>query len=163
MSSTLVLADDHNTSYITTRKIRLRDRLAARRRSLTLDRALAEGTSPDSDAALALRAETLIGQPARRDLANQIRRIILDAHRPSRARWPAVIISHRLVLDVELDLSRLAVRLLAEEPVDVRGVASARALICDGCGPLYASGRTGADKLRAAILEATEALELDFR
>jgi hypothetical protein len=110
-----------------------------------------------------LRAETLIGQPARRDLANQIRRIILDAHRPSRARWPAVIISHRLVLDVESDLSRLALRLLAEEPVDVRGVASARALICDGCGPLYAGGRTGANKLRAAILEATEALELDFR
>jgi hypothetical protein len=47
MSSTLVLADDRNTSYITTRKIRFRDRLAARRRWLTLDRALAQGTSPD--------------------------------------------------------------------------------------------------------------------
>ena len=163
MSSTLVLADDHNTSCITTRRIRLRDRLAARLRSLTLDRALAEGTSPDSDAALALRAETLIGQPARRDLANQIRRIILDAHRPSRARWSAVIISHRRVLDVEFDLSQLALRLLAEEPVDVRGVASARTLLCDGCGPLYAGGRTGADTLRTAILEATEALEFDFR
>jgi hypothetical protein len=161
MSSTLVLAD-HNTSCITARRIRLRDRLTAHLRSLTLDRALAEGISPDSHAALALRAETLIGQPARRDLANQIRRIILDAHRPSRARWPALIISHRLILDVEEDLSRLALRLLAEEPVDVRGVASARALICDGCGPLYASGRTGANKLRAAILEASEALELDF-
>ena len=104
-----------------------------------------------------------IGQPARRDLANQIRRIILDAHRPSRARWPAVIISHRLVLDVELDLSRLALRLLAEDPVDVRGVASVRALICDGSGPLYASGRTGANELRAAIEGASEALELDYR
>jgi hypothetical protein len=103
MSSTLVLADDHDTSYMTTRKIRLRDRLAGRWRSLTLDRALAQGTSPDSDAALALRAQALIGQPVRRDLANQIRRIILDAHRPSRARWRAVIISHRVVLDVELD------------------------------------------------------------
>ena len=163
MSSTLVLADDRNASYITTRKIRLRDRLAARRRSLTLDRALAQGTSPDSDAALALRAQALIGQPARREVANQIRRIILDAHRPSRARWPAVIISHRLVLDVELDLSRLALRLLAEDPVDVRGVASVRALICDGSGPLYASGRTGANELHAAIDAATEALELDYR
>ena len=76
MPSTLVLADDHNTSYITTRKIRLRDRLAAHRRSLTLDRALAVGASPDSDAALALRAQALIGQPARREMANKIRRII---------------------------------------------------------------------------------------
>lgn len=64
MSSTLMLVDDHNPSYITTRKIRLRDRLAAHRRSLTLDRALAGGASPDSDAALALRAQALIGQPA---------------------------------------------------------------------------------------------------
>jgi hypothetical protein len=57
MSSTLMLVDDHNTSYITTRKIHPRDRLAAHRRSLTLDRALAAGASPDSDAALALRAQ----------------------------------------------------------------------------------------------------------
>jgi hypothetical protein len=163
MSSTLVLVDDRNTSYITTRKIRFRDRLAARRRSLTLDRALAAGTSPDSEAALALRAQALIGKRARRAVANQIRRIILDARRPSISRWPEVIISHRLVLDVESDLSQLAVRLLAEEPVDVRGVAGARILICDGCGPLYAGGRTGANELRAAIDEATEALEPDFR
>jgi hypothetical protein len=161
--STLVLADAHNTSYITTRRIRLRDRLAARRRSLALDRALAEGASPDSDAALALRAQALIGQRARRDLANQIRRIILDARRPARARWAAVIISHRLILDVELDLARLALRLLAEDPVDVRGVASVRALICDGSGPLYASGRAGANVLHAAIDAATEALEPDLR
>jgi hypothetical protein len=159
--STLVLADAHSTSYITTRRIRLRDRLAARRRSLALDRALAEGASPDSDAALALRAQALIGQRARRDPANQIRRIILDARRPARARWAAVIISHRLVLDVEL--SRLALRLLAEGPVDVRGVASVRALICGGSGRLYASGRAGANELHAAIDEATEALEPDLR
>jgi hypothetical protein len=37
--------------------------LAVCRRSATLDRALADGTSPDSDAALALRAQALIGQP----------------------------------------------------------------------------------------------------
>jgi hypothetical protein len=162
MSSTLMLVDDHNTSYITTRKIRLRDRLAAHRRSLALDRALAAGASPDSDAALELRAQVLIGQPARRELANQIRRIIADPHRPSSARWPVVIISHRLIRAVELDLSQLAVRLLAEEPVDVRGVASVRALICDGCGPLY-SGWTGVNVLRAAIHEATATLELDYR
>ena len=161
--STLVLADAHNTSYITTRRIRVRDRLAARWRSLALDRALAEGASPDSDAALALRAQALIGQRARRDLANQIRRIILDARRPARAPWAAVIISHRLIREVELDLSRLALRLLAEDPVDVRGVASARALICDGSGPLYAPGQTAAHELRAAIAEAIEALEPDFR
>jgi hypothetical protein len=68
-----------------------------------------------------------------------------------------------VVLDVESDLSRLALRLLAEEPVQVRGVASARALICDGHGPLYASGRTAANELRAAIEEAAAALEPDFR
>ena len=162
MSSTLMLVDDHNTSYIITRRIRLRDRLAAHRRSLTLDRALAAGASPDSEAALALRAQALIGQPARRELANQIRRIIAAAHRPSGARWPVVIISRRLIQAVELDLSQLALQLLAEEPVDVRGVASVRALICDGCGPLYA-GWTGVNELRAAIHEATAALELDHR
>ena len=102
MPSTLVLADAHNTSYITTRRIRLRDRLAVRRHSLGLDRALAEGASPDSDAALALRAHALIGQRARRDLANQIRRIILDTRRPRSSRWAAMLISHRLVLNVEL-------------------------------------------------------------
>jgi hypothetical protein len=105
----------------------------------------------------------LIGQRARRDLANQIQRIILDARRTARAPCAAVIISHRLIRDVELDVSRLALRLLAEDPVDVRGVASARALICDVSGPLYASGRAGANELRAAIDAATEALEPDLR
>jgi len=162
MSSTMMLVDDHNTNCITTRKIRLRDRLAAHRRSLTLDRALAGGASPDSDAALALRAQALIGQPARRELANQIRRIIAYAQRPTSAWSPVVIISHRLIQAVELDLSQLTIRLLAEEPVDVRGLASVRTLLCDGCGPLYA-GWTGVNELRAAIHEATAALELGSR
>jgi hypothetical protein len=105
----------------------------------------------------------LIGQRALRELANQIRRIILDARRPARARGAAVIISQRLVSDVEFDLSRLALRLLAEDPVDVRGVAGVRALICDGSGPLYASGRAGTNELHAAIDDATEALEPDLR
>ena len=71
--SSMVLVNDHqDTSYVTTRKIRLRDRVAARTRSFALDQALAQGISPDSGAALALRAQTLIGTPTRRQLANQI-------------------------------------------------------------------------------------------
>ena len=75
----------------------------------------------------------------------------------------AVIISHRLVLDVESDLSRLALRLLAEEPVDVRGVASVKDAGCDGCLAPVRGLAVRARTLRAAIHEATEALELDYR
>jgi hypothetical protein len=162
MSSTLVLNDHRDPSYITTRKIHLRDRLAARMRLHALDQALAQGTNPDSGVALALRAQTLIGRPARRQLADQAREIVLTAHRPSSGWRPAAPISRRLILRVEPELSQLARRLLAEEPVDVRGVAGVEALLRNGCGPLYAPDESGANELRAAINDAIDSLEPQY-
>src|SRR4051795_5207924 len=58
--------------------VRARDRLVARWASLRLDRALAEGVSPEASGALALRAQSLAGG-ARRELGGSLRRIL---HRP---------------------------------------------------------------------------------
>jgi hypothetical protein len=132
MSSSLLLTDDADTSTVTRWRIHLRDRVAARVRAFVLDQALAQGTPPDSSAALALRAQALLG--ARRELGDQIRQLVQGVDRPPRPPSASIRlhISRPLVAAVEPELTQLAVRLLADEQVDVRGVASSELLLRDG-------------------------------
>ena len=53
-------------------------------------------------------------------------------------------------------IERLVDRLLATEPVDVRGVALARLLITDGAGPLYSNRRQRA--VTEAVARALDAV-----
>jgi len=158
MSVVLLVSNRTDATYVTPRSVHLRDRVLARVRAFALDGALAQGVSPESSPALELRAETLIG-PAAWQLGDQLRQILLKAE--ARRRFPihAVPISGRLVREVEPELSQLALRLLDERPVAVRGVARVRKLLCDGRGPLYGAG--DADELRRAVNEAIDALEID--
>ena len=158
MSVVLLVSDRSDATYVTPRSVHVRDRVLARVRAFALDGALAQGVPPDSSPALELRAETLIG-PAAWQLGGQLRQILLKAQTGCRFPLHAVPISARLVREVEPELSRLALRLLDDRPVAVRGVASVRKLLCDGRGPLYGAGDP--DELRHAVNEAIEALEVD--
>jgi hypothetical protein len=130
---------------------RLRERvqapLQARLRAAALDRELARGVPSDSTAALAVRARILARPPTRRELGQQLRRIVREAHDPRPPGNRIAPVASR-VLEAEDDLRLLASRLDSPLPVAVRGVASVRALLSDGSGPLYHRG--SAEDLGAA-------------
>jgi hypothetical protein len=156
MATVVLLADPQSGRRVVARPARLRERLAARWRAGSLERELAHA-SPDTAAALALRARWLIGPAARATLARRLRRVLRDAHRGPA--WPAAKVRprRRAVAAAAQEMDLLAARLLAPGPVSARGVAQVRLLLTDGCGPLYFDG-SGVD-LRAALARALADLE----
>lgn len=118
-------------------RVRLRDQLAARWNAGRLDRALAQGISPEASAALALRAQRLTEPDRRWTLAGALRRIVRDADRNRPRRGSRIVPNRRAVKAARDALSRLADTLDDPGPVSARGVAQAWLLVTDGTGPLY--------------------------
>jgi len=134
---TLVLTSDVDPSRVSVRRVRIHERLQARWRAFALDQALADGASPDSSAALSLRAERLISESTRAELARSIRSVVAEARVPGHAGDPHIRACSRAVRCVADQLDGLADRLLAPAPVDACGVARLDLLLRDGAGPLY--------------------------
>jgi hypothetical protein len=156
--SILLLTDHAYPGCIISERSRPLTRLSTHLRSRALDRALAAGVSPDSSAALSLRAHALIGSASRAGLARVIRRLIKDARRPLTPLTPHAPLCRRKIMRSAPALEELATRLLARDPVDARGVAQIRLLLIGDCGALY--DRPWADDLAPALQEARQALEL---
>ncbi len=156
MAPLLLLDSREDDRIVVARRARLRDRLAARLRTFALDRALADGVPPERTAALSLRAQRLVGCPMRRSLAATIQRVVRHPRRRGLlgARVP---VSPRAATNAGLELDELAWRLMRDAPVDARGVARARVLVSDGCGPLFR--RDGAEDLSASVQDAIAALD----
>ena len=164
----LVLLDD-DRDQLTLRRLWPWHQLLARIRSARLDRALAEGASPEASASLAARAAQLTSTGFRRDLAAGLRRILVAAEpheppalpsaarallspaRPSRLTLRTARISRSAPL-----LAEVASRLLEPGPVPARGVAMAAQLLADGTGPLYREAAR--DDLGAMLERAADAL-----
>jgi hypothetical protein len=132
--------------------------LISRVRSRQLDDALALGTPPESDGALALRARRLTTLRRRRVISRGLRRVIHDTAwgaPPSQAR-----ISPRRtqVIAANDELTRLADVLASPGPVAARGVAQAWILLTDGTGALYNANSTANLRTRAA--SAANSLQL---
>lgn len=155
--ATLLLADRADTHYITCCRSGVRVRLLARLRAWQLDVALAAGASPDSSAALSLRARTLISSKTRRELARAIRHLLHRAERPHHPFDPTVWICRREILAASAALEELAERLREPGPVDVRGIAQVKLLLTDGSGPLY--NRPHTRDLPRSLQAAIDALE----
>jgi hypothetical protein len=134
-----------------------RVRLVARLRGLDLDVALAGGASPDSGAALSLRAHTLIGASTRIELSREIRRVLRRANQLRSPFDPTVPICRRKIRDATAAFDELSDRLQGSDPVDSRGVAQVRLLLRTGSGPLYS--HPFADDLVPAIHAIIDALE----
>lgn len=141
---------------VAARRVGLRERLAARLRAHRLDRELAAGAAPDADVALALRAAALIAPAQRSMLARSLRRIVRDARERPAALIVRAPVTRRTALAAAEDLDALARRLVAPEPVDVRGVAQVGRLLSDVGSPLYSGG---ARDLQGAARRALASLE----
>lgn len=157
MSTLLLTAPGGHELGVVARRARLRERLAARWRAGSIERRLARGAAPESDAALALRAQALVGTCFRRALAREVQRVVVDAR--GRHAWLArqVPTRRREILAVADELEAVVERLRGPEPVSARGVAQVRVLLTDGSGPLYYHGATST--LRSAVARALEALD----
>ena len=154
----LVLADERNPGCVVVERSRAAARMRARVRAHSLDRALAAGAPPDSVADLSLRAHDLIGSRARLSLALGIQRLLDEAGDPLRPLSFTVPVCRRKIRQSRATLERLAKRLVADEPLDARGLAQIRLLLSDGSGPLYL--HPAADDLEPALERAMAALEV---
>lgn len=133
-------------------------RLRARRRRALNDRALALGTSPDSSAELARRAQWLARPATRARLVAELNNLIHAAEEPPYC-WQAYGIDPPLrsdaVLAARTELVDLANRLASPEQPPIRGLALAAVLIEDPASPIYrtpehADERDVADRAREA-------------
>ena len=160
-----VLLDD-NQGQLTLKRLWPWHQILARGQAARLDRALAEGASPESSTSLAARAAQLTSTEFRRDLAASVRRILvaagqpalpvavhgpLGSARPSRVPLRTARISRSAPL-----LAEVASRLLEPGPVPVRGVAMVAEWLADGAGPLY--NEAARDDLGALAERAATAL-----
>ena len=156
---TLLLTDGANPDCVRQLYPGPGTRLRSYAHTAHLDRQLASGACPDANAALSLRAQTLIGANARLKLASYISRLTDEARRPPAPLVPGVPICRRNVVASRQTLLELAQRLVGNEPVDARGVAYARVLLTSIDGPLY-DARV-ADRLEQGLLAAIAALDPD--
>jgi hypothetical protein len=122
---------------VTAERVRLRDRWAAQWRARSLDRALADGASPETSAPLALRAQRLTEADRRWSIAGALRRIVSDAEERRRPRRGWVAPNRDAVRAASPELRALADVLDDPGPVAAQGVAQAWLLLTDGAGPLY--------------------------
>jgi hypothetical protein len=118
----------------------------ARLRAPWLDRQLAAGSVPWRSPAHAARALQLTGDRSRGALARSLERLVEHAERPpARLTISAVIPPCREQVHAARPvILATACRLRSRAPVDARGVARLRALLCDGAGPCYSRGDPGA-------------------
>jgi hypothetical protein len=155
--ATILLTEQPDARYVEPHTVRARDRLRARLWAWQLDRALAGGARPDSNAALSLHAHRLIGQKVRRRLACELRDLCGDAFRPRNRLDPSVPICRRGVLGARGLLEELADRLEGPGPVDACGVARVRALLRNADSPLFDPG--AADEFVRTLQTTLGALE----
>jgi hypothetical protein len=157
-----VLLDD-DQGRLTLRRLWPWRRVLAHVAAARLDRALADGASPETSAGLAARAARLTSTEFRRDLAASVQRVLvatgesalpvapLGAARPLRVPLRSTRVKQSAPL-----LAELASRLLEPGPVPVRGVAMVTELLGDGAGPLYRDAAAG--NLTVLAARAADAL-----
>jgi hypothetical protein len=133
------------------------DRVMVRARAFSLDAELARGVPAEASTRLALRAQQLVRERGRREVARGIQRLLARAAQPGASRWPPAPVRWDRVRAAAGEFQALADRLLSPAPLPARGVAQARLLLGDGGGPLY--HRAGRDDLRARVAEAVQALD----
>lgn len=163
-----VLLDD-DLGRLTVRRLRPWHRTLARALAARLDRQLAEGARPETNAFLAARAMVLTSMAYRRALAASLRRLLVASVSPQTrprlavarssagvARQPYVPLRRDRIARSASGLAGLAGFLAEQGPVPARGVAMVSQLLADGGGPLYrASSREDLDTL---IERASQAL-----
>jgi hypothetical protein len=120
-----------------------------------LDEALADGVDPAKSAELTVRAAHLRSRAARSQFASALLKTLADAH--GRAPLTLRLHPHRAeIRDCAEDLLALILRLLDEQPVEVRGAAMTARLLTAGASPL---DRDSGQSLWQAVRSARRALD----
>jgi hypothetical protein len=153
--TTLLLTRGSDPRVVQVRRSGVCARLLTRLRALAIDRALADGASPDSSATLSLRAQSLIGSRHRLYLARELRSLLRAAGRPVHRFDPILPVPAHVLLAHEL-IEEVVETLEGAEPIDARGAAGLEVLMRDGSGPLYGTGESPA--LRLALQRILDAL-----
>jgi len=119
--------------------------IVAHLRALSIDRELAEGVPSWCSPIHAARSLQLTSNRSRRNVARSLERLVELAELPPTARRGAAISpSPEQVRASSPLITRIASRLRSPDPVDARGVAALRELLCDGASPCYAPAPPGA-------------------
>ncbi len=127
-------------------------------RADSLDRRLAAGRAPETDALLALRAADLVRPAVRLRLAHGLQGILHEAASPDRYRRSILSAIARGNVRNAADLvATLIERLRSPYPVSACGMAKVNILLTDGAGPLYYPSNR--EQLRRAVHEAINDLE----
>jgi hypothetical protein len=118
----------------------------------TLDRRLAAGADPESDALLRERADEIVTPRNRAGLASGLERVVRDVDRPVNWRSAAVPVRRGPVRGARHELMRLAGELRHMPEPCPRGVAMAERLLLDPFSPLYTA--TESDEIAWAAIDA---------
>ena len=120
-----------------------------------LDEELEHGADPESEPLLSHRAAQLLRRATRNSFAAALEDALREAHRTwsVSAKLPLARVAVRECAE---ELIALALRLRADEPIDVRGAAMVARLVCNGTSPLYGDAP---DSLRHAVRSARLALD----
>jgi len=130
--------------------MRLTERLHAGR----YDRDLAVGMPAEAGTPLAVHAERITSVAEREAIARSFRRLVRDAHEGGMPLCTQMEPHRRNVLAAEELIDTVTLWLHSQRPVDPRGMARLRRLLCDGAGPLYDRGRGDLEGRLVAALAA---------
>jgi hypothetical protein len=135
------------------------DRIVARLLASWIDRDLAAGAASWSTVAHAARAVQLTGTRSRRSLARSLEQLVERAEEPPGPFRGAAIPPCRAQVRHALPaLLTLAARLRGGAPIDARGIAQLRQLLCNGSGPCYAA--ICPEALTVALEEVSRGLDI---
>lgn len=137
----------------------LREWLLCRAQGHRLDRALAAGTPPESDAVLCLRAHLDVAAGRRAAVARALRRLVRDATQPPRyVHHGSPTLQRVRIRKARGELELLIRRLESPGPLPAAGMAKVHLLLCDGGGPLYYAGaRSDLQRLLDEALQTLDA------
>src|SRR5262245_20358145 len=113
----------------------------ARLRAHQLDRQLAVGVPAPAGSALAVHQQRLTSVAEREAVARTLRNAVIDAHESVAVLTSRISVHAANVLDAEDLIDAITLRLHSPRPVNARGMARLRAVLSDGCGPMYRCGR----------------------
>jgi hypothetical protein len=116
-------------------------RAKARLRAHQLDRQLAVGVPAPAGSALAVHQERLTSMAEREAVARTLLDAVIDAHEGVAVLSSRISVHAANVLDAEDQIDAITLRLHSPRPVNARGMARLRAVLSDGCGPMYRYGR----------------------
>jgi hypothetical protein len=106
----------------------------------SLDSELAIGADPNRDPLLRARAQELVGEKARRRIAESFERVLCEVDSAPSLFTSRAPIARTAVRETRPALETVVERLKAPAYVSPQGVAMARRLLTDGAGPMYGQG-----------------------